>query len=161
MSLNRYRPHVFVLPEDDANRQIANSFVLHPNLNARVIQVLPPAGGWGRVLIKLAEVHISEMHQYSEERLILLIDFDLCEDRLIYVQNQIPTPLRERVFIVGALSNPEKLKSDLRMSSEEIGEALANNCSDNTNALWGHELLIHNRIELNRMISSVKPFLFN
>jgi hypothetical protein len=28
MSVNRNRPHVFVLPEDDANLQLATGFVL-------------------------------------------------------------------------------------------------------------------------------------
>jgi hypothetical protein len=73
MGLNRYKPHLFVLPEDDANRQIANRFLL---------------------------------------------------------------------------------------SFEDIGEGLANDCADNTNSLWGHPLLRHNRAELDRMIAAVKPFLF-
>jgi len=32
-----------VLPENDANRQIANRFLLDLNLNDRAIQILPPA----------------------------------------------------------------------------------------------------------------------
>lgn len=28
MSVNKYKPHVLVLPEDDANRQLANGFLL-------------------------------------------------------------------------------------------------------------------------------------
>ncbi|MGA2659008.1 MAG: hypothetical protein ABSH34_16015 [Verrucomicrobiota bacterium] len=50
MSVNKYRPHVYVLPEDDANRQLANGFLLHPDLLARNIQVLPEVGGWHEVL---------------------------------------------------------------------------------------------------------------
>lgn len=49
MSVNKYRPHVFVLPEDDANRQIAIGFSLDEGLDARSIQVLPSVGGWTRV----------------------------------------------------------------------------------------------------------------
>jgi hypothetical protein len=30
MSANKYKPHVVVLPEDDANRQLANGFLTHP-----------------------------------------------------------------------------------------------------------------------------------
>ena len=45
MSVNKYRPHVYVLSEDDANRQIANGFLLHPDLLARNIQALPEVGG--------------------------------------------------------------------------------------------------------------------
>ncbi|MBE9206821.1 hypothetical protein IQ244_09890 [Nostoc sp. LEGE 06077] len=161
MSLNRYKPHVFVLPEDDANRQIANGFLLHPNLNARVIQVLKAAGGWGDVVSKFAKDHVPEMRRYQEERLILLIDFDdQFEHRLPHVNSQIPDDLQERVFVLGVLSEPERLRSNMGKNFEEIGEALANNCADNTNELWEHELLKHNKIELERIISSVKPFLF-
>ena len=40
MSVNKYLPHVLVLPEDDANRQLANGFLLDPNLLDRRIQLL-------------------------------------------------------------------------------------------------------------------------
>jgi hypothetical protein len=45
MSLNKHKPHLIVLPEDDANRQIANGFINSSNVNQRAIQVLPPVGG--------------------------------------------------------------------------------------------------------------------
>jgi hypothetical protein len=45
--VNRYLPHVLVLPEDDANRQIANGFVL--DLDPSVLPVFKcskkPAAG--------------------------------------------------------------------------------------------------------------------
>ena len=91
----------------------------------------------------------------------LLIDFDEYEDRLIYVNAQIPDNLKNRVFVLGVLSEPESLRRDINKNFEKIGEALAKDCSDNTNELWGHYLLKHNKTELDRMISSVKPFLFN
>ena len=160
MSLNRYKPHVFVLPEDDADRQIANGFVLHPNLQERNIQILKPAGGWEKVLSTFVKAYVSEMRQYPEERIVLLLDFDRDENRLSAVNQQIPLDLKKRVFVLGVLSEPEDLKKDLNKSFEEIGETLAKDCSDNTNDLWGHKLLEHNNDELVRMISSVKPFLF-
>ncbi len=49
MSPNKYAPHVLVLPEDDANNDIANGFLRHDALDLRAIQVLPCAGGWGKV----------------------------------------------------------------------------------------------------------------
>lgn len=48
--MNKYKPHVLVLPEDDANRQIANGFLLNSNLNRNAIQILPIAGGWLKVV---------------------------------------------------------------------------------------------------------------
>lgn len=44
--MNRFKPHLLVLPEDDANRQIAVGFLLEPALRLRSIQILPPARGW-------------------------------------------------------------------------------------------------------------------
>jgi hypothetical protein len=48
MSVNRYKQHVLILPEDDANRQIANGFLL--DVNARQVQVQNVGGGWSAVL---------------------------------------------------------------------------------------------------------------
>lgn len=151
-----------VLPEDDANRQIANGFLLQPNLKGRAIQVLPASGGWTKVLNCFRNDHLPEMQQYPHRKIVLLIDFDECADeRLRLVNNQIPDDIKERVFILGVRSNPESLRQDIHGTFEGIGEALAKDCSDNTNELWGHRLLMHNDSELGRMISSVKPFLFN
>jgi uncharacterized protein YcgL (UPF0745 family) len=160
MSVNKYQPHVFVLPEDDANRQIANGFVLDINLNNRAIQVLPEAGGWGKVVEKFTEVHVPEMRKFTKSMIVLLIDFDQREDRFSYINNKIPDDLKERVFILGVQSNPENLRKSTNKTFEKIGETLAKDCSENTDKLWGHYLLKHNKIELDRMILSVKPFLF-
>ncbi|MDZ8087818.1 MAG: hypothetical protein RMY16_19960 [Nostoc sp. DedQUE12b] len=161
MSINKHRPHILVLPEDDANRQIANGFILDLNLNRRTIQVLPEARGWQDAVEKITTNYASTMRQYPERMIALLIDFDEDKDRLIYVKQQIPDDLENRVFVLGVLSEPESLRRDINKNFEKIGEALAKDCSDNTNELWGHDLLIHNKTELERMISSVKPFLFN
>ena len=77
MALNKYRPHLLVLPEDDANRQIANGFILDTHLNIRAIQVLPPAGGWKKVLDDFTTVHAAEMQNIPKRMMVLLIDFDL------------------------------------------------------------------------------------
>lgn len=159
--INRYKPHLLVLPEDDANRQIANGFLLDSKLNSRAIQVLPEAGGWEDVVEKFKSDYASTMRQYSHRRIALLIDFDQDENRLDYVKQNIPSDLEDRVFVLGVLSEPERLRSDIKKNFEEIGETLANDCSDDTNELWGHELLKHNKTELSRMVYSVKPFLFN
>ena len=46
MSINKHKPHLLVLPEDDADRQIANGFVIAQGvgLDDRAIQILPEAG---------------------------------------------------------------------------------------------------------------------
>lgn len=161
MRINKYQPHLLVLPEDDANRQIANGFLLDPKLNSSAIQVLPEARGWKNVVETFTNSYSSTMRQYSHTMIVLLIDFDQNEDRLAYVKQHIPNDLEDRVFVLGVLSEPERLRSDIRKNFEKIGETLANDCPDDTNELWGHELLKHNKTELARMVPSVKSFLFN
>lgn len=165
MSVSKYLPHILVLPEDKANSDTMNGFLLHPQLKARSIQVLPYVGGWKVVLDKFIKNFAPEMQQYPHRWFVLLIDFDGAKDRLDYVKQEISMQLssevKDRVFVLGVLSNPEELRNDLGKSLESIGESLAANCSDNTDELWKHLLLNHNKTELERMISSVKPFLFD
>ncbi|MEG3940600.1 MULTISPECIES: hypothetical protein [unclassified Microcoleus] len=156
---NNYLPHIHVLAEDDHNRQIANGFLLELNDN-RAVKVLPLAGGWKKAVEELTNKYASEMRQFPERMMVLLIDFDDSKNRLSYVESHIPDDLKARVFVLGVLSEPENLRTDIKKTFEEIGEALAKDCSDNTNELWGHNLLKHNKPELDRMAKFVKPFLF-
>ena len=160
MSVNKHKPHILVLPEDDANRQIANGFVKNLNVNQRAIQILPIADGWKKVIDQFTDNYVSGMRQFLERSVVLLIDFDQRENRLEYVKQKIPEDLQERVFILGVQSNPEKLRNYTQKTFETIGETLANNCADNTNDLWSHDLLKHNETELERMREIIKPFLF-
>ena len=49
MSVNKYNPHLIILPEDDHNLQIAKGF--RRDLNVKdVIQVLAVARGWKKVM---------------------------------------------------------------------------------------------------------------
>jgi len=157
---NKYQPHIHVFAEDDANRQIANGFLLGPNLNNRAVKVLPLPGGWKKTVEEFTKEYAPEMRQLRHRMMVLLIDFDDNENRLSYVESHIPDDLKARVFVLGVVSEPENLRTDIKKTFEEIGEALAKDCSDNTNELWGHTLLKHNKGELDRMASSVKPFLF-
>ncbi|MDB9306857.1 hypothetical protein PN488_21215 [Nodularia spumigena CS-591/12] len=160
MSINKNKPHLFILPEDDDNKDIANGFLLDLNLNHRAIQVLPVAGGWMKVVHKFTNDHIKPMRDYPHRNIVLIIDFDGFKDRFSYVESFIPDDIRNRVFILGVKLEPKDLRRDTQKTCEAIGEALAKDCSENKNELWGHPLLIHNQTELERMIVSVKPFLF-
>lgn len=159
MSVNRNKPHVLVLPEDNANRQIANGFQL--DVSSRQIQVLPETGGWIRVLECFTEDQIWGMDRFPERFMILLIDFDNKEARLQGVKAKIPSHLTERVFVLGVLSEPEDLKKDLQRSYEAIGKDLAKDCRAGTDNFWSHKLLKHNAPELLRLRDQVRPILFS
>ena len=161
MSVNRYRPHVLVLPEDDANRQLANGFHLEINpLLTRYIQVLEEAGGRTKVLERFKSDHVIEMDRYPTRFMVLLIDFDDKEERLNAARAAISGHLTERVFILGVLSEPETLRKAKLGSYETIGGAMARDCREETDAILGHELLRHNACELDRLRVQVRPILF-
>ena len=168
MRVNKFVEHILVIPEDDANRQIINGFILNLNVKETAIQVLPIANGWKKVVDKFKNDHVSDMGKFPKRMIVLVIDFDdyrepdglSYENRLIYIKSQVPEDLQERVFILGSRTAPENLKSDMKKSWEDIGESLAKDCAENTNETWGHNLLKHNEDELRRMRLAVKPFLF-
>ena len=159
MSVNRQVPHVLVLPEDDANRQLANGFQLHLSLATRRMQVLPEAGGWREVLDRFNSEHRPDMERNGNRFMILLLDFDGREDRLNEVRTSIPEHLQARVFVLGVWTEPEDLRQNFG-SYETIGLAVANDCYDNTEVILTHELLRHNSAELDRLRTDVRRILF-
>jgi len=126
----------------------------------RQMQILRVAGGWNAVLDRFGSVHAIEMERCQDRFMVLLIDFDGKQDRLTEAKAKIPARLAERVFILGAFSTPEALKTANLGSYTEIGRALAKDCREGTETIWGHDLLRHNGPELQRLLLYVRPILF-
>jgi hypothetical protein len=158
MSVNRYQPHVYVLPEDAANREIANGFQLHGSLNSHSIQVMPTLRGWPDVRDKFADEYVRILRNNTNTHVVLLIDFDENLDRPNAMN--IPAELRNRVFVIGVWSTPEDLRRTMLASFEQIGWKLADACRTDSTIEWDHELLRHNADELDRMRSVLRPILF-
>lgn len=161
MSVNKERPHIFVLPEDGANRQLANGLYLRmdPSL-VRQLYVLPPAGGWRNVCEIFASDHVSAMTRIPTRLMVLLVDFDGKDERRQEVQRYVPEALMNRVFTLGVYSEPEDLKRALNKTYEDLGGLLADDCRDNADRLWSHELLRHNHDELTRLRVAASDILF-
>ncbi|HEX7287359.1 MAG TPA: hypothetical protein VF532_14325 [Candidatus Angelobacter sp.] len=141
MSVNKDLPHVLVLPEDDANRQIAAGFHLEINWDRqRQMQVLPEAGGWTHVIDSFLADHVVAMNRYPARLMVLLIDCDGDGQRLGRAKARVPGQLTERVFVLGALTEPEALKANLG-HYEVIGKSMARDCREGTEVVWGHDLL--------------------
>ena len=117
------------------------------------------AGGWKRALDSFESDHVREMDRYPNRFMVPLIDFDGHEDRLSYAKKAIPTRLVDRVFIPCVWAEPEELRADLG-SYETIGKAMAQDCRENTDATWRHDLRRHNSGEIDRLRARVRPFLF-
>ena len=158
---NKYAPHLLVLPEDDANRQIANGFVKYYAVRDRRMQVLPPEGGWIKTKNAFLKEYSEYVRTYRDCIFMLLIDMDGRTERPGEVNSEIPQDLQDRVFILGTESEPEELRSALNSHSlEGIGLSLAEECVESRHMLWNHPMLQHNQAELNRIRPMVKPFLF-
>ena len=157
--INKYMPHLLVLPEDDANRQLATGFELAVQ-HGRRIQVLPEAGGWSAVLERFLSEHVSAMRKYHERRMVLLLDFDEQDNRPDQIKARIPNDLKDRVFILGVQSEPEAMKRAGLGSLEDIGSRLATVCREGKREIWAHDLLRINVSELDRLQQIVRGFLF-
>ena len=160
MSVNRYKPHVYVIPEDDANRQIADGFVLHERVAARQVQVVAPAGGWARVLELFETDYIRLLRQNERTHVVMVVDFDSDPGRRPLFEAKIPKEVHTRVFVVGSLSTPESLKQSLGKRYEDIGRSLADDCDREQKVMWSHSLLEHNEAERTRLMETVRSFLF-
>ena len=101
------------------------------------------------------------MKKFENRFILLLLNFDQDEERFNRIKTEIPDEVKARVFIPGTFSESEYLKKTIDKTFEEIGDSLAEECANDNYQLWQHELLKHNSLELERMISSVKPFLFS
>jgi len=161
MGTNNYRAHVHILPEDDADRELANGFILGVlPAYSRAIQVLPPAGGWIKLLDEFRSFHMLGMRTFPLRQVVLLIDFDDDLNRVSWIKRSIPEDLSGRVFVLGALGEPEDLRKDFGPDYESIGQRLAEDCRDGTSPIWNHPQLRHNLCELDRLRQYVRPLLF-
>jgi hypothetical protein len=161
VSVNNYLPHVLVLPEDKANEELVNGFLLDPSIQRRKVHVLPCAGGWSKVLDSFETTQVDGLRKYKDRHLILLIDFDNhVQERTEKFVETFPEDVRDRVFLLGTKTEPEPLRKQLGQSLEQIGKTLAAECLHDEDTTWQHALLEHNVTERARLNAKVKGILF-
>ena len=159
MTVNKHLPHLFVLPEDDANSNIAVGF--HKEVDSiRQMDVLRVAGGWTAVVERFKTDEIAGMDRYPKRYMVLMLDFDRKADRRTKVREAIPDRLADRVFVLGSWSEPEDLKKKKLGTLESIGQTLAMECRDKANTLWQHALIKHNAPEVARIPNDILNILF-
>lgn len=152
---NKYDHHLLVIPEDEANRQIMTGFNTHLDVNSRRVQVEPVAGGWKKALELFARDYVSGMVKYDKRHVLILIDLDENIERLQEAKSFVPADLRGRVFIMGCLDEPERMREATGMSKEGLGEALADACLSGHGDVWSNSMLAHNQEELERMNKTI------
>jgi len=161
VSINKFKPHVLVIPEDGADRQLANGFQQYFAVNFRAIEIKKEAGGWLHVLDVFEQEMVRYLRNYPNGHVVMLIDFDeKGEARRSKCEQRIPEDLKHRVFLIGTSDSPEDLKKELKLTLEGIGHALAEDCNKDDLGRWAHPHLVHNLPELQRMMPIIKPIIF-
>lgn len=161
MSINKYQPHAIIVPEDDANRQLAVGFLNCHDVIAKNVQIVPPLRGWQNVLNELENKFLPSLPSYTQRIVIALIDFDdNYERRFELFRDKIPPESKDQVMILGSKIEPETLQRDLNLKLEQIGDHLAAECASGTFSLWKSTQLQHNMTELSRMMEKIKPLIF-
>jgi hypothetical protein len=160
MSVNRERPHLLILPEDQANREIVNGFLTYSSVDFNRVQVMKNLGGWTNACNEFNHVYVHKLNKNKICHIMMLIDFDEEPNRRAYVEGLIPDGLQDRVFVIGVWSQPEKLKEDKMLTFEEIGRELEQDCPRQPAGIWNHELLKHNAVDLDRLWKTLGAILF-
>jgi hypothetical protein len=161
MSVNKYRPHVYLVPEDEANRQLALGFLNHEAVNEAIVYVRSPAGGWRKALEVYDSEYLPLLRRWPEAHVIILIDFDGDLNRRVEFEQRTADDVKSRVFVIGSRDEPETLKGELKTSLEQIGNQLAQDCLADDLGLWLHPHLVHNNTEVHRMVQAIKPIVFH
>ena len=163
---NKYADHLLVLPEDDANRRLVNGFLMNVGVMYRRIAVLPEARGWENVMAALQDrAFINGLIAYPKRHLLLSIDFDgKVEARLTGYADAVaalPAAIRDRIYLLGSLETPERIRAACGLQFEDIGKRLASECPPPpAGSLWSHAHMQQNAPELSRLVAQVQPFLF-
>lgn len=167
MSINNFTPHLLVLSEDNAYRQIATGFISHFAVIHHNVRINKIAKGGLKVLKLFSRSYISGMRTYRHRHILLLFDCDeSIENYNIKVQQVIPEDIKDRVFFLSSFNEVENIKDNLgRGKIGHSGKKLAESCYNatfNTHGdAWQCPQLKHNQSELERLAHSVRPFLFN
>ncbi len=108
-----------------------------------------------------ANTHASRLRRYPNCHLVLLIDFDGdFSHRMILFRQAIPVGVKDRVYVLGALTDAETLKRSTGGKFAQIGRTLAIECERGPYVLWKHPQLGHNQSEVQRLQEVVRDFLF-
>ncbi len=164
MGINKELPHLLILPEDDAYRDLANGFVNYDAVADNRIHIAKPAGGWLKLLDVFSQEYESSVRDNRSRHVLLLLDLDgRCGRYSEKVLPKIPEEIRDRVFILSCNDEAENFKKELGGGKfEDFGEKLSKSCRENayTKSDWLCPQLCHNKNELHRLATAVRSFLF-
>jgi len=159
VSINNNTPHLIVLAEDDAVREVMLGFLLDVQVLEYQVKVLRPAGGWRKTFQQFVSNYQPTMNTFEHRHVLILIDCDGDVERIPRLMNDVDAAVRDRVFILGSRDEVEDLSRELRCDKETIGKRLARDCVEGNDECWNNTQLVHNSGEVRRLTVAVLPFL--
>jgi hypothetical protein len=152
-----------VISEDNANREIANGFRLVVEKNARQFWINKSARGWlnGRQELVAMSESTGHLQKYKSSNAALIVDFDGKRERGSEIKQMVAEGVRDRVFVIGVLTEPEKLRNVTGMKFEQLGSQIGEGCKGSSIGFWQHDLLVHNIEEIRRLSGAVRDIFFN
>jgi hypothetical protein len=158
MSANKYKKHVMVYTEDEATKQLAESFLNDDAFDLRRV-TLQKCRGW-KDAVDCAK-RDGQLDK-GERRAVVLIDLDKASTRVADIKGSIPSALQERIFVIGWTGEIEKLKSNTHCQGtgfRKLGETLASDCLNGCSGLWLDTAFNQIRPDLPQMCKTILPLI--
>ena len=157
--MNKFKPHLFIAPEDDADRQIAVGFQMHLEAKGEM-QIVDVARGWLKVVGVIKDEYVPLLKNNLNSHVLGIIDCDKDADRIAEQLENFPEDIRNRIFLLGVNENPQEFKRSAKMHFAKIGEKLADECYKDELDLWNHEMLSYSSSEALRAKDALRELVF-
>jgi len=95
-TVNKYTNHLVVYTEDDATRELANSFLDNFAFNRRLVKM---CRGWHDAADRA--VHDDQLKNNGTRRVVILIDLDKAQNRIECIKQDIAPEFQDHIFVVG------------------------------------------------------------
>lgn len=156
MSVNREKPYLIVLFEDNAYKDLFMGFQFSTQRQVKQNTVY---GGFKYIYLELTNndsLTLKELKKYSNAYVLAMIDADLdsqSESNIEKLKSSICTEYKERVFVVGSQYEAEDIKKTVIEQGKwkSVSKKLENSCINEDCGLWQDEMLEHNSAEIARL----------
>ena len=101
------------------------------------------------------------LQKYKSSHVALIVDFDGKRERGSEIKQLVGEGVRDRVFVIGVLTEPEKLRNATGIKFEQLGRQIAEGCKDSSIDFWQHDLLVHNIEEIRLLSGAIRDIFFN
>lgn len=156
MSVNRERPYLIVLFEDNAYKDLFLGFEFSFH---KQIQQKPVLQGFDDVLFQLTNSNsttLKELNKYPNAYILAITDADMDshqESNIDTLKKSIKGIYRNRIFVLGSKYEAENIKKEIIGQGKwrRLAKELESSCQNDSCELWHNDMLKHNLDEIVRL----------